>query len=404
MIELDGRSYIVNTPTENAFALLEYVNQFMTDNNVRNSKGNIVQFKISLASPIWLLIIGIGYLATVCQKIMFAVAQAFNIADCSEQQVLSLSKIARLPRKLGSYTTVACTATASGSGPCHITTDMVAKATYEGVEYTFNPIYELDIAAGTSEEVILICTVTGPVYFEIGAITALKTAAEEAVPNLETFVSGAPQPGSGLESISSLRTRIMTNEAISPLAGATQGLNALDGVTKAVVLYNSNYDSDMVLGGKTVPPKKAVVFVQGYSDKIAKEYYTHMTAQTFSDGTAHQQSYVMENGQNFLMNYFAPIVVNLYVKVKISTLITLERQAEIKQAVIKLSNSRNIGDNYTTSYMIDMLNTNLYFPEVTDIKISTDGVTWSDTTNFNEGNIGLIALSRISFDEPVFEE
>jgi hypothetical protein len=196
----------------------------------------------------------------------------------------------------------------------------------------------------------------------------------------------------------------MTNEAISPLAGAIQGLNALDGVTKAVVLYNSNYDSDMILGGKTVPPKKAVVFVQGYSDKIAKEYYTHMTAQTYSDGTAHQQSYVMENGQNFLMNYFAPIAVNLYVKVKISTLITLERQAEIKQAVIKLSNSRNIGDNYTTSYMIDMLNTNLYFPEVTDIKISTDGVTWSDTTAFNEGNIGLIALSRISFDDPVSEE
>ena len=404
MIELDGRSYIVNTPTENAFALLEYVNQFMTDNNVRNSKGNIVQFKISLASPIWLLIIGIGYLATVCQKIMFAVAQAFNIADCSEQQVLSLSKIARLPRKLGSYTTVACTATASSSGACHITTDMVAKATYEGVEYTFNPIYELNIAAGTSEEVILICTVTGPVYFEIGAITALKTASEEAVPNLETFVSGAPQPGSGLESISSLRTRIMTNEAISPLSGAAQGLNALDGVTKAVVLYNPNYDSDMILGGKTVPPKKAVVFVQGYSDKIAKEYYTHMTAQTYSDGTAHQQSYVMENGQNFTMNYFAPIAVNLYVRVKISTLITLERQAEIKQAVIKLSNSRNIGDNYTTSYMIDMMNTNLYFPEVTDIKISTDNVTWSDTTDFNEGNIGLIALSRVSFDEPVSEE
>jgi hypothetical protein len=404
MIELDGRSYIVNTPTENAFALLEYVNQFMVDNNVKNSKGAIVQFKISLASPIWLLIIGIGYIATICQKIMYAVAQAFNIADCSEQQVLSLSKIARLPRKLGSYTTVACTATASASGPCHITTDMIAKATYEGVEYTFNPIYKLDIAAGTSEEVILICTVTGPVYFEIGAITALKTAEEEAVPNLDTFVSGAPQPGSGLESISSLRTRIMTNEAISPLAGATQGLNALDGVTKAVVLYNSNYDSDMILGGKTVPPKKAVVFVQGYSDKIAKEYYTHMTAQTYSDGTAHQQSYVMENGQNFLMNYFAPIAVNLYVKVKISTLITLERQAEIKQAVIKLSNSRNIGDNYTTSYMIDMLNTNLYFPEVTDIKISTDGVTWSDTTNFNEGNIGLIAMSRVSFNDPVSEE
>ena len=91
MIELDGRSYVVNTPTENAFALLEFVNQFMVDNDVKNKRGEVVQFKISLASPIWLLIIGIGYLATVCQKIMYAVAQAFNIADCSELQVLSLA-------------------------------------------------------------------------------------------------------------------------------------------------------------------------------------------------------------------------------------------------------------------------------------------------------------------------
>ena len=403
MIELDGRSYIVNTPTENAFAFLEYVNQFMVDNDVKNRKGEVVQFKISLASPIWLLIIGIGYMATVCQKIMYAVAQAFNIADCSEQQVLSLAKIARLPRKEGSYTTVACTATASSNGACHITTDMVAKVEYEGVEYTFNPIYDVDMVAGASAEVILICTVTGPVYFEIGAITELKTASDEDVENLDSFTSAAPQPGSGIESISSLRTRIMTNEAISPLAGAAQGLNALDGVSKAVVLYNTNYDSSMILGGKTVPPKKAVVFIQGYSDKIAQEYYRHMTAQTYDDGTARQQSYTMENGQNFTMNYYAPVAVDLYIKVKVSSLLTAERKLEIQKALQNLSNSREIGTNYTTSYLIDALNTNLLYHEITDIKISADGTTWADTTAFNEGNIGLIAPSRVSFDEPVGE-
>ena len=403
MVELDGRSYVVNTPTENALSLLDYVNQFMIDNDVKNRKGNIVQFKVSLASPIWLLIIGIGYMATVCQRIMYAVAQAFNIADCSDQQLLSLSKIARLPRKQGSYTTVACTATATSAGVCHITSDMVAKVEYEGTEYTFNPIYAVDIAAGASEEVVLICTVTGPVYFALGAITELKTATEEDVPNLESFVSGAPQPGSGVESISSLRTRLMTNEAISPLAGASQGLNALDGVSKAVVLYNPNYDSSMILGGKTVPPKKAVVFVQGYSDKIAQEYYRHMTAQTYDDGTARHQSYTMENGQNFSMNYYAPVAVNLFIKVKVSSLLTAERKLEIQKALQALSNSREIGANYTTAYLIDSMDTTLRYHEILDIKVSTDGVTWSDSTAFNEGNIGLIAPSRVSFDEPVSE-
>ena len=397
MIELDGRSYVVNTPTENAFAFLEFVNQFMIDNNVRNRKGEQVQFKISLASPIWLLIIGIGYLATVCQKIMYAVAQAFNIADCSEQQVLSLAKIARMSRKEGSYTTVVCTATASG-GVCNITTDLEAKVTYEDEEYTVHPIYNETIGDGMSAEVILICSVTGPVYFEAGAITAESFS--PAVPNLGTFISSAPQPGSSMESISSLRTRMMTNEAISPLAGAIQGLNALNGITKAVVLYNPNYDSDMVLGGKTVPPKKAVVFVQGYSEKIAQEYYTHMAAQTYNDGTAHAQNATLENTQTFTMYYYSPISVNLYIRVKVSSSLTESRKDEIKQALQNLSNSRQIGTNYTTSYLINTINAAIYYQEIVDIEVSTNGSDWSDSTDFNEGNIGLIAAERISVVEP----
>lgn len=396
MIELDGRSYVVNTPTENAFALLDFINQFMVDNDVKDKNGNVVQFKISLASPIWLIIIGIGYMATVCQRIMFAVAQAFNIADCSEQQVLSLAKIARLSRKEGSYTTVVCTATAKADGPCEITTDLEATVTYENEEYIFHPIYAATIPAGTSAEIILICSVTGPVYFEAGAITEFTTEVE----NLESFVSSAPQPGSGMESISSLRTRMMNNESISPLAGAIQGINALDGVTKAVVLYNPNYDSSMVLGGKTVPPKKSIVFVQGYSDNIAQEYYRHMTAQTYNDGTARQQDTVLANGQNFTLNYYTPVAVNLYVRVKVVAAQSAERELEIKRAVVNLSNSREIGDNYTSAYIIDMLNTNLNFPEVTGVEISTDGTNWSDTTSFNEGNIGLIALARVSLSWP----
>lgn len=396
MIELDGRSYTVNTPTENAFALLDFVNQFMIDNDVKDKDGNVVQFKISLASPIWLIIIGIGYMATVCQKIMYAVAQAFNLSDCSDQQILNLAKIARLSRKEGSYTTIVCTATAVNGGPCTITTDLVAEAEYEGVTYQFNPVYEVTIPAGTSAEVILICTVTGPVYLETGAITEFTTT----VTNLESLSSSASQPGSGLESISSLRTRLMTNEAVSPLKGAEQAINALDGISRAVVLYNPNYDSSMILGGKTVPPKRAIIFVQGYSDKIAQEYYKYMSLQTYNDGTAQQQNFVMTNGQNFALYYYTPVAVDLYVRVSVSQALTLEREHEIEKAVANLSNTRQIGENYTSAFIIDELNTVMNFPEIRGVEISTDGSTWTDTTAFNEGNIGLITSARVSIKLP----
>ena len=396
MIELDGRSYTVNTPTENAFALLDFVNQFMIDNDVKDKDGNVVQFKISLASPIWLIIIGIGYMATVCQKIMYAVAQAFNLSDCSDQQVLNLAKIARLSRKEGSYTTIVCTATAVNGGSCTITTDLVAEAEYEGVTYQFNPVYEVTIPAGTSAEVILICTVTGPVYLETGAITEFTTA----VTNLESLSSSASQPGSGLESISSLRTRLMTNEAVSPLKGAEQAINALDGISRAVVLYNPNYDSSMILGGKTVPPKRAIIFVQGYSDKIAQEYYKYMSLQTYNDGTAQQQNFVMTNGQNFALYYYTPVAVDLYVRVSVNQALTLEREHEIEKAIANLSNTRQIGENYTSAFIIDELNTVMNFPEIRGVEISTDGSTWTDTTAFNEGNIGLITSARVSIKLP----
>ena len=96
-----------------------------------------------------------------------------------------------------------------------------------------------------------------------------------------------------------------------------------------------------------------------------------------------------------------PQAVNLYLKVKVNKLLTAERSDDIRAALAKLSNSRQIGENYTTAYLIDSINANLLFTEITDIKVSTDNVNWSDTTSFNEGNIGLIAVARITFDEPV---
>ena len=125
-----------------------------------------------------------------------------------------------------------------------------------------------------------------------------------------------------------------------------------------------------------------------------------MSAQTYDDGTARTQSYIMENGQQFGLFYYSPVSVDLYIKVSVRKAPTLERIEEIKQAIQQLSNSREIGENYTTAYIIDMLNVNLHFPEITDIKISADGETWSDTTSFNEGNIGLIAAARVTVAYP----
>ena len=90
----------------------------------------------------------------------------------------------------------------------------------------------------------------------------------------------------------------------------------------------------------------------------------------------------------------------MYVRVSITNPPTLEREAEIKQAVQNLSNSREIGVNYTSAYIIDAINANLNFTEITGVEVSENGTDWGDTTSFHEGNIGLIAASRISITWP----
>lgn len=398
MIELDGRSYYVDDPTTNAYNLLTYINQFMVDNDVKNRKGEVVQFKISLASPIWLIILGVGYMATVIQKIMYAVGQAFNIGSCSERQLMSLAKIARLSRKEGSYTTISTTVSAIG-GTCTISTDLTARASYEDVEYEFHPIRSLSIPAGSEAEVILICSVTGPVFVAAGAITTFDVNPT----HFGEMYSRAAQPGTEQESIASLRTRLFTNEAVSPLQGAIQGLNALDGINKAVIFYNSSYADSIVVANKTIPPKQAVVFVQGYSPKLASEYYTHMSAQTYSDAGSVAMFHTLQNGQQFQFNYFPPQQVDIYVKLKSNKILTLERDSEIKDAVMSLSNTLMIGENYTQAYILDSIKPNMNFPEITGCAISEDGVNWTDTTNFNESNIGLITRDRIFLEVPVIE-
>lgn len=392
MIELDGRSYVVDSPATNALNLLGYANQFMTDNEVKNKKGDIVQFKVSLASPIWLICIGIGYMATVIQKIMFAVAQAFNIGSCSDQQLLELAAVARMQRKTGSYTTVVCHVTADDGGDCVITTEMEAKATYNNTEYTFNPMYNITIEAGETAEVILICTVTGPVYLEAGVITEFTQEPE----NFGSMVSSASQPGEGMETITQLRSRLNKNEAVSPLHGAIQAIDALDGITKSRIFYNPNSSDSITIAGKTVPPRQAVMFIQGYSAKIAEEYYKHMSAQTISDATSHQQSYTMLNGQQFVVNYFAPEAVEMKIKVRVTKALSAERIDTIKNALVALSNQLSIGVNYTQAWLLDSLNVNMDFPEIVGCLISSDdGENYYDTTTFADNNIGLITEANI---------
>lgn len=392
MINFEGREYIVDDATTNAYNLLNYINKYMADNNIKNRKGEIVQFKINLASPIWLIIFGIGYVTSVIQKMIFAVAQAFSISNCADQQVLNLAQIARIERKQGSYSTMTMRVTA-GDSECIIAPEDTLTITYEDEEYIFRPITTYNISAHSTDSVVTIADKTGPVYITSDSINKF----DEDIANMESCTNLGSEPGTNIESISALRTRIQSNETVTPVSAAIAALNGLTGVTKANILYNISTTESKTVAGYTVPPRNAIVFIQGTANNLAETYFKYMYAPTVSGDSGLTQVYKEVNNQEFTLNYFPPEAKNIYVKVHVNGIegiIATEVTDAIRNSIAKLSNSLKMGVNYTQSYIMESIASIPEYSYIIGISLSSDGSNYSDYVYMNINNIGIIQNSE----------
>lgn len=386
MIEFEGKEYIVDDPTTNAYNLLNYINEYLAENNVKNKKGEVVQFKINLCSPIWLIIFGLGYMTTVLQKIMYAVGQAFSIGSCSDQQVLSLAQIARVERKQGSYSAMTMRVTA-GSNGCVVPVTASVTVKYEDVEYKFTPVMEVKIAAGATDSVYMTADKTGPVYITSNSITKF----DNDIFGVESCYNLGSEPGTNLESISTLRSRIQQNESVTPINSVINALNGLTGVTRANAYYNISNNETSEVAGHSVPPRTAILFVQGYSKDIAETYFKYMYTPTVQSGDSIiKQTFTAVNGQKFTIGYFPPEAIDIYVKVHLNSVLPEETKAELKAFIASLSNSLPMGTDYTQAYIIDQLSNSSLFSNIIGVELSTDGEAYGNTVVMGYNNIGII--------------
>lgn len=394
-VELDGKSYVVETPLNNAYSILKTINDTLRENDIKIGD-TLVQFQINLMSPMWLLCLGIGALATFLQKLMYATGCAFSIADCSDQQVLNLAQIAKLHRKEGAYTTINATVKASQSGPCVIATTTEATVVYDDHTYSFYPAYPVEIAADESEQIVLVCSEIGPVFVGEDGITHFVSDPA----NFESMTSEAAQPGTVEETIGQLRQRLQQNESIIPFNAAIEAINGLTGVVKCNMYFNPAYDAVDTIAGYKVQPRHMLLIVQGYSEKIAETYLSYMLAQTTNDPDAtgvQTQPYTFQNGQTFNVYYYPPTVKPVYVKVTMAAQqIDSATLAAIQDAIVALSNTKQIGEDYTEAYIIDSINPNSQFPSITGCRVSTDGENWSTTTSLTPAELGVILRSNIT--------
>ena len=79
MITLDGIEYTVKTPEENASDLVNYINDYCAAHNVKNSKGEVINIAANETNPLYMILYGNAYLATVLQKLIYSAACRMSV-------------------------------------------------------------------------------------------------------------------------------------------------------------------------------------------------------------------------------------------------------------------------------------------------------------------------------------
>lgn len=397
----DGIEYTVDTPTDNALNLLNYINQYCIDNNLKDSDGNTLQFIVNITSPIWLIILGLGYMFNIFQRLLYACGQSFNISSCSDTQVLNLMEIAGTDYLGGTATVVNCNVTATGDGVCEILKTDSITYTYEGEDKIFHPIYDVTIAAGETEEVIMQAEEVGPLYIPAGSFTAFDT---EPI-NFASMSSMNSLPGTLPETTTEARKRLQSGlNTVSGLDAAITALRSLTGIRTLNLFFNNSPTTDLVIADMTIPPRCCGMIVQGYSEEIANTYFSYLDVPCV--GGSLTQNYVTLAGQVIPITYNLPEQVALYVRVKVripDTYIVPEGyQAAIIEMLLPAGGSLLIGQDYTQRYLLTYLEDfNVEGMDVIGLEVSTDGITYSDTTDLEKNQICSIAEEDITFVEVV---
>lgn len=371
MVELDGRAYEVSTPEENVQALVTFINNYCAEKEIKNSKGEIIFIEANYSNPLYMICFGISYLFSIIQKLIYNVGCAFNIASSSDRQLLELATIAKIKRKDATYTTINAIVYAEASQGCTIDVTDKATVVLNSKSITFYPVSKVEIPADSAATIILRASELGAYNIEAGSISTF----DSSIAGFRAMETSASIPGQDQESIASLRARMQLFGSSGTRADRTaEAIRGLEGVSRCHVYFNTSNTDPSFISGINVSPRTALVVVQGYSDKIAETFYSHMECLTQA-GPASRNivcTYTGKAGQVFQVNVVSPNMVGSSIRLYLRDTISSSEESTIRDAILKLSAELNIGDSLTSAQVISKVMT--AFPDlyVKGAKIATN--------------------------------
>lgn len=374
MVELDGVQYSIKTPAENTSDMLNRINTYCANNNVKNSKGEQVYVEANYASPLYLLLWAFGYFVTVIQNLIYGLGKAMNVQASSEKQLLNIASMSGVKRGTPSFTTFSAMVRAAiesdgstvynpdvNSGKCIITSEDII--TYDGVVYTPALYPQIVLEPGESAFLTFVATSYGSYQIAESSIQGFDSNPA----NLATFVQYTAIPGQAQESISSLRERVQRRQySGTSLDAAMDAIRELEGITTCNIYYNESINADRPIGEDNIiiPPRTAAVIVQGYNKDIAKKFYEHLFCPTitkenvggsYDERLLEVQTYVSHANQEIPLIVLKPAQDEIFVNVHIAQSVEGSIEQGMKEAVCSVANGLTIGQTVTSSMILDAL-------------------------------------------------
>ena len=427
MIDLDDKTFTLKTPTENTETLLNYINSYCSEKNIRNSKGELIYISANFTNPLYLILWGLGYFITAIQNLIYSVGKSLNVQEASDEQLLNIADMAGIKRGSASVTTFTAQVRAreatdpkyqsiANDGKLVITSNDTI--TYLGVVYVPAVYPSLTVEPGQYGYLTFVAQSAESQNISEGLISGFDTD----IPNLYSFTQFASAPAQEEETIASLRARIQRRQySGTTLDFCIDALRGLPGITAANLIYNTSMVTDMYVGADNiyVPPRFALVVVQGYSEDIAKTYYSNLTAPTISYDEKYPaiygtrniperrilqiQNYVTHSNQSLPVLVLKPYLKQLYIKLYLELGVTAAKESELKDLVASyISKNVSLGKSVTSSAIFEALKSTTV--GLVGAQVSEDGVNYSYTTEQAEDVLWTISTDTISVEVPEEEE
>lgn len=328
------------------------------------------------ANALWLFMLAVGSKEQTQDDDLSAAINSFNLALCSDQQILNLLPIAGTSLIPGAFTLVNLKVTAGGG------TTVVPSGTilpYGSVNFLTTS--GISLTTSGVGFVNAQCDTLGPIVVPASGLTAFGVN----IPNLSSVYNPtAGVTGRNTETADEARQRLILGQTIGfNLNGVQMALQSIPGITAAKVWFNIDTVNNLVLtGGTVVPPRHCRIIVAGSDTSgtmIASNYLQRITCPT--DGASFQ-TYTFLSGQVFDVFYDTAVTQNVYVKVYYDNTQPTQSGFETLIDEILAALTFDIGQTISSETIIEAL-VGFQYASIIGATVSLDGVTYSNKVLIN---------------------